>query len=626
MPSSSRSFSKRLSSKIFGETKLKLDPQAEYTYLADETIGPAVTKAIQSHLDTLSDDSILKISRQVEFWYTQNSSLDELIVLTERLITAAQRLFDTDTSKGDEPPSPSPVSFQVPKVRFGRTELQMPIVTCGGMRLQHTWMPDNFPVSASSKTVLNSSSQPNVRNIVKACLRVGLNHFETARLYGTSEMQLVDALGGMMASGEIQREDFIFQTKVMPGKNRAEFEKTFQATWSHVSKLGYIDLFAFHLVSKESDVEAVLQETDGIYGFIKEQQSQGHIKHIGFSTHGTAECILECVSSNKFDYVNIHHHYFGDYHAAGTPEPSGQGQGNAAAFAKAQELDMGLFLISPLDKGGKLYRPSSVLARATGSTMTPIAFAALHAWKTKGFHTLSVGLARPSDLEEILEAAALYDDPSSVGLLTAAETNLHRIAVEKLGEEWMEQGLLNIPSCYRKPTQGVAVGHILWLHNLVAAYGMIEVARDRYQNLESAKWNPKKSFEENIAVMGSTNPGRALHDSGIDLDIVLKDHYNPALAKEKLAQAHEWLSKSTKMPSTHDTATSAKEELKDLGWDRAYNLTLWDEFPGDANDLSLGKILIQNITRGSFGINNAQGRRNSYLDAERLRQSFSSVQ
>ena len=310
---------------IFGEP-LKMNPQQKYSYLSNETIGPAITKAFQSHLDKLSDDSIIKISRQVEFWYVRNSSCDELVSLTNRLIIAAQRLFDTNKHSK---------AFQVPKVQYGYTELQMPIITCSGMPFQHMWMPDNLPVSASSRTVLNSSSHTNLKNIIKACLRVGLNHFETARFYGTSEMQLVDALVEMIETGEIQRKDFILQTKVVRSKDRTEFEQNFKATWDHVSKLGYIDLFAFHVISKESDVKAVLQEKNGIYKFIKEQQGNGYIKHIGFSIHCTAECILKCISSNKFDYVNIHHCYCGDYHASGTTDTYG-GQGNAAALRKAK--------------------------------------------------------------------------------------------------------------------------------------------------------------------------------------------------------------------------------------------------------------------------------------------------
>ena len=238
-----------------------------------------------------------------------------------------------------------------------------------------------------------------------------------------------------------------------------------------------------------------------------------------------------------------------------------------------------------------------------------------------------MGIARPSDLEEILEAAALYSIEESSTQLLKAENRLHEIAVEKLGQEWVDQGLLNIPSCYREVTQGVAIGHVLWLHNLVTAYGMIEVARDRYQSLEatSAKWNSKKSFEDNIEAMESGNPGRAYHNSGIDLDKILKDHYNPQLVKEKLAEAHEWLSKTTKTPPTENPSTTQQKELNDLGWDRAYNLTTWEEFPSDANQLSIPMILVQNLTMGVFGVNNAMDRRQSSFDAESLRQSFKYV-
>jgi len=50
---------------------------------------------------------------------------------------------------------------------------------------------------------------------------------------------------------------------------------------------------------------------------------------------------------------------------------------------------MGVFIISPVDKGGKLFQPSVPVARAIGPSLTPIAFAALHAWKSVGAHTVS---------------------------------------------------------------------------------------------------------------------------------------------------------------------------------------------------------------------------------------------
>ena len=88
---------------------------------------------------------------------------------------------------------------------------------------------------------------------------------------------------------------------------------------------------------------------DGLYNFLLELQKAGTIKHIGFSTHGSAANIMRMINSNKFAYVNLHKHFFGDYHAAGTPDTLG-GQGNAACVKRALELDMGVFGISPFDK------------------------------------------------------------------------------------------------------------------------------------------------------------------------------------------------------------------------------------------------------------------------------------
>jgi hypothetical protein len=432
-------------------------------------------------------------------------------------------------------------------------------------------------------------------------------------MYGTSELQFIDALVGLMEEGVIKREDFIFQTKVMPAATRKDFEKTFKLTWDTVKKLGYIDLFAFHVVSKDDQVEWVLNEDpDGIYAFIKDYQSQGKIKHIGFSTHGTAENIMKLIESNKFSFVNIHSHYFGSYHAEGTPDSKG-GHGNRACVKRALELDMGVFQISPFDKGGLLYRPSAAVAKAVGPELTPISFAALHSWKSLGMHTVSVGFARASDLDEVLEAVCLYKQEETDTLLQQAESNLEKLAVDKLGKDWYEKGMLNIPSCYRKSTTGVAIGHILWLHNVCTAFGLYEFARERYSNLDTAKWNDKKSFEDNITAMEAGNSGRAFQPN-VDLTEALKDHYDAELVKSKLSEAHEWCSKGNPVLS--------HVERKEKGWDEAYSLSVWDDFPGIPASISVSKVLVQCLSGGHFGINNKKGRRNSLEKAQSLRESL----
>jgi predicted aldo/keto reductase-like oxidoreductase len=166
---------------------------------------------------------------------------------------------------------------------------------------------------------------------------------------------------------------------------------------------------------------------------------------------------------------------------------------------------MGVFQISPYDKGGKLFRPSKDCALTVGKELTPMEFALVYGLKN-GFHTSSVGISRPSDLDEVMSASRTFSLGQKGGvdvdtLLNKTDTMLKNRFEERVGKEWAEKGLLNLPTCYEKETDGIAVGHILWLHNLLTAFGMYEFCKDRYDSLESTKWDKKKSFEENAGKM-----------------------------------------------------------------------------------------------------------------------------
>jgi len=198
--------------------------------------------------------------------------------------------------------------------------------------------------------------------------------------------------------------------------------------------------------------------------------------------------------------------------------------------------------------------------------MSPIAFAALSAWKTQKIHTVSVGFARSSDLDEVVEAAVLYAKGDEADkLLEAAESRLTDLAIEKLGKDWHEKGLLNIPSYYESKTDGIAIGHCLWLHNCLTAYGMLEFSRDRYSNIEgaSAKWSKTKTFEENKKKnFNPGNSGRSF-DETVDLAEALKSHYDPELAMKKLKEVHDWMKKGNEI-------TEADKEER--GWQQGEDI------------------------------------------------------
>jgi len=272
------SLTKALSARLFGypfEEEKKEDDHCDSISFLNSDIGPKIADIIDKHVGEIHSDSFLKIIRQLEFWHSKQTSDTEMLALAEKLCKSAswKELAQDETAKE---------KFTVPKVRFGKTELQMPIITCGGMRLQETWIPDNIPLLKSDKSkVVKSKSQTNFKDVVLTCIKLGLNHFETARFYGSSEIQMATALRELMDEGVVKREDFIFQTKVFPSDKIADFEKQWEASWSNVEQLGHVDLLSFHCISHIDQMENTLSDADdGIFAFVKKLQKEGKAHHM----------------------------------------------------------------------------------------------------------------------------------------------------------------------------------------------------------------------------------------------------------------------------------------------------------------------------------------------------------
>ena len=67
---------------------------------------------------------------------------------------------------------------------------------------------------------MDEECQRNCVAIIKRSMELGINHFETARGYGCSELQYGIALKKCMDEGLFKREDFVLQTKVSPMRKR----------------------------------------------------------------------------------------------------------------------------------------------------------------------------------------------------------------------------------------------------------------------------------------------------------------------------------------------------------------------------------------------------------------------
>ena len=345
--------------------------------------------------------------------------------------------------------------------RFGRTDLRMPVFSCGGMRYQYKWQ--DVPLSE-----VPPENQANLEATIRRSVEVGVNHIETARGYGSSERQL-----GLVLP-TFPREQLIVQTKIGPNADSKVFAKEFRDSLERL-QLDHVDLLAIHGINTHELLWHSVKPK-GCLEVARQFQQEGLARHIGFSTHGSTDVILDAIRQENhggFDYVNLHWYYI--Y------------QQNWPAVQAATERDMGVFIISPADKGGMLYKPPEKLVSLC-QPLHPLVFNCLFCLAQKEVHTLSLGASCPEDFD--LQLSTLEHIERTTAVLPPILTRLRDAMVDAVGVELADRYAEGLPTWEEAPGY-MNIPIMLWLRNLLLAFDMREYAQMRYNLLgNGSHWFP----------------------------------------------------------------------------------------------------------------------------------------
>ena len=308
------------------------------------------------------------------------------------------------------------------------------------------------------------ASVENAVQTVQRAIELGINHIETAKGYGNSEQYL----GAALAAGlPLSRHQLYITTKISPTPDADSMARSIDQSLERLGQ-DYIDCLAIHGLNTWEHL-AWVEDPKGCMKAVRQAIADGKIRHVGFSTHAPLEIILRAIHTNQFEFVNLHYYLFN--------------QRNSAAVALAHEHDMGVFIISPADKGGMLYTPPQTLQELC-QPFTPLELNYRFLLSDSRITTLSIGAANPTELEPICPVTDRDEPLNPQEVETLDCLNAHQQAVLKTDR---------CSQCYQclPCPEGINIPEVLRLRNLAVAYDMTAFGQYRYRMFENAgHWFP----------------------------------------------------------------------------------------------------------------------------------------
>lgn len=296
--------------------------------------------------------------------------------------------------------------------RLGRTDIQVTTLGFGGIPI-------------------NRIGHQEAIQVLDRALARGINYYDTARAYGTSEAKMGEAFEG-------RREEIYISSKGIR-RGAAETREDIQTSLSNL-RTDYLDFYFIHDVSRERDRDRVLGP-DGALQAALEAKAAGAIRHLAISSH-RPEIMEELLRTDHFDVamipVNIVDKYF---------------LTKVAPLAKA--MDIGLVVMKPF-AGGALDDAPICLRYALN----------------QGLDTVIPGMQSIAEVDENVDIAESFKPLSEAELAQLEE------AAKSLGKHFCRQ----CGYCQPCP-QEINIPQVFLLDRYYQRYWLKDVAQAKYADL-----------------------------------------------------------------------------------------------------------------------------------------------
>lgn len=190
---------------------------------------------------------------------------------------------------------------------LGRTGLEVAEVGFGGIPIQR--------VNAET-----------TKKMLEASLEAGMNFIDSARGYTISEALIGKAIEG-------KRDQWIIATK-STARDYEAMKADVEISLKNL-RTDYIDLYQFHFVKTEEQLELILSE-EGAFKALLEAKEAGKIKHVGITSH-SADILKIALEKDCFETIQF------PYNPVET-----QGEG---IFELAKEKNVGVIVMKPIAGG-----------------------------------------------------------------------------------------------------------------------------------------------------------------------------------------------------------------------------------------------------------------------------------